>query len=264
MAGVAVADGIGRVQLRHAVTGTASPVRRGEPAARHGLLPALLSALLEATSIPWLRLFYMYPSGIHPELIELMAGERRLLPYLDMPIQHGSDRVLRAMRRPERQATIRERVHWLRAALPDLALRTTVIVGFPGETETDFEQLLDLLQEIRFDRVGAFAYSPEESTPAAALPDQVPIEVRRERLERLLDVQRGISQERNDERVGREVDVLVADATTGRTVWQAPEVDGVVDFGGVGAARAGEFVRARITGAFEDDLLGEIVDERCA
>src|SRR5690606_19488737 len=102
-------------------------------------------------SIPWIRLFYMYPSGIRRELVDLMACEPRLLPYLDMPIQHGSDRILTAMRRPERRATILERVAWLRDAIPDVSLRTTVIVGFPGETEEDFEALLDLLEEVRFD-----------------------------------------------------------------------------------------------------------------
>jgi len=134
------------------------------------LLPGLLKALMEGTSIPWFRLFYMYPSGITRELVEILASEPRLLPYLDMPIQHGSDRILQLMRRPERQATIRERVRWLREAIPGLTLRTTVIVGFPGETEEDFQAMLDLLEELRLDRVGAFTYSVEEGTPAAWAP----------------------------------------------------------------------------------------------
>src|SRR5688500_2850304 len=140
----------------------------------------------------------MYPSGITRALVELMASEPRVLPYLDMPIQHGSDRMLKAMRRPERQETIRERVGWLRASIPDLSLRTTLIVGFPGETDDDFEEMLALLEEVRFDRVGAFTYSQEENTRAADLPDQVPDAVKRERLERLLEVQAGISLERNE------------------------------------------------------------------
>src|SRR5687767_6698601 len=132
----------------------------------------------------------MYPSGIQRDLVELMASQPRLLPYLDMPIQHGSDRMLERMRRPERQRTIRERVQWLRDAVPDLSLRTTLIVGFPGETDDDFEQMVDLLEEIRFDYVGAFTYSTEEGTLAADMSEQVEDDVKRERLERLLDIQR--------------------------------------------------------------------------
>lgn len=250
-----------------------------------GRLPDLLGALLAETEIPWFRLYYMYPSGITPELVELIAGEPRIVPYLDMPIQHGSDAVLKRMRRPERQATIRERVRWLREAIPDLALRTTLIVGFPGETEEDFEAMLELLEEIRFDHVGAFPYSPEEGTPAAAMADPVPEAVKRERLERLSDVQRGISLERNEAQIGREVTVLVdrvatieeisqelgleerdapgpvrdrlGDLVIGRTARQAPEVDGVVRVRGAAGARPGEFIRVRITEALEYDLAGE-------
>jgi len=259
----------------------------GRRAGGPGRLPELLRALLSETGIPWFRLYYMYPSGITPELVELMASEPRIVPYLDMPIQHGSDAVLKRMRRPERQATIRERVRWLREAIPDLALRTTVIVGFPGETEEDFEALLELLEEIEFDHVGAFPYSPEEGTPAAAMPDQVPESVKRERLEALMDVQRGISLARNEAQVGRELTVLVDRVATpeeasrelgldedddagpvrdrlgevviGRTARQAPEVDGVVRVRGAAGARPGEFIRARITEALEYDLAGERV-----
>ncbi|MGH7449572.1 MAG: MiaB/RimO family radical SAM methylthiotransferase, partial [Longimicrobiales bacterium] len=140
---------------------------------RHGLLPELLDALLSGTTIPWLRLFYMYPSGIYPALVEQIAREPRIVPYIDMPIQHGSDSVLKRMRRPERQDTIRERAAWLRNAIPDVALRTTVIVGFPGETDDEFDDMLGLLEEIRFDHLGAFAYSEEDDTPAVRMPDQV-------------------------------------------------------------------------------------------
>lgn len=243
-----------------------SSPRSGKGAiSRRGLLPELLEALLRETSIPWLRLFYMYPSGIYPELVDLMAREERILPYLDMPIQHGADRVLKLMRRPERQATIRERVSWLRKAIPELALRTTVIVGFPGETEEDFEAMLDLLEELRFDHLGAFAYSVEEGTPAAAMPDQVPEAVRRERLERVLDVQRGITLERNEALVGRVAPVLVdrlepTGVAVGRTPWQALELDGAVLLRGAVHARPGDVVRARIVDASEDDLVADLVD----
>jgi ribosomal protein S12 methylthiotransferase len=246
---------------------------RGERDARHGLLPELLRGLLDDTSIPWLRLFYMYPSGVYRELVDLIATEPRIVPYIDMPIQHGSDSVLRRMRRPERQSTIRERVSWLRAAVPDVALRTTVIVGFPGETDEEFDDMLGLLEEIRFDHLGAFSYSVEEDTPAARMEAQVPDVVKRERLERLLELQGAISQERNDAWLGREVDVLIdslvgrdADdpdavmglrGAVGRTARQALEIDGVVHLEEAGGAQPGDFVRVRITEAVENDFKAE-------
>jgi ribosomal protein S12 methylthiotransferase len=190
-----------------------------------------------------------------------------------MPLQHGSDKVLAAMRRPERQKTIRERVAWLRDAIPDLTLRTTLIVGFPGETEDDVRALLDLLEELRFDRVGAFAYSPEEDTPAADMADQVPETLRRERLEELLDVQRTISLEQNlalvgkvrtalvDYAVDRAVDEDPDYAWLAHTEGQAIDVDGVtwlVEEGSAGIA-AGDFVRVEIVDAGEHDLTGRVV-----
>ena len=173
------------------------------------LLPDLLRALVAETDVQWLRLFYMYPSGITRDMVGLMAREDGLLPYLDMPLQHGSDRILKAMRRPERQAVIRERVAWIREAVPDVTLRTTVIVGFPGESEDDFRAMLDLLEELSFDRVGAFTYSVEDGTPAADMPDQIPDSLKRERLEELMDVQRMISSERNEALIGRKFRALV-------------------------------------------------------
>ncbi len=192
----------------------------------------------------------------------------RVLPYLDVPIQHGSDRILAAMRRSERPATIRERVAWLRSAIPRLTLRTTLIVGFPGETERDFRELLE---ELRFDRVGAFAYSPEEDTPAATMPDQVPEYVRRERLEALLDLQRTISLEKNLELVGSVrtalVDRLVDDdddpdhAGLARVEGQAVDVDGVTWLLCEGAEDVlpGEFAQVEIVDAGEHDLTARVV-----
>mgnify|MGYP000227021966 CR=1 FL=1 len=229
-------------------------------------LEDLLRRLVAETEIPWLRLFYMYPSGITRALVDLMAAEPRILPYLDMPIQHGSDAVLTRMRRPERRATILERVGWLRDSIPDLALRTTVIVGFPGETEDDFEQLLDLLERVRFDQVGAFAYSVEEGTRAADMADQVPDSVKRERLERLGDLQRAISLERNEARIGRVVPALIDrlesdGGAVGRTAAQALEVDGVTLIRGAAAAglRAGRFADVRIVDALDQDVIAEPV-----
>jgi ribosomal protein S12 methylthiotransferase len=232
---------------------------------RRGLLTDLLSDLLEQTDIPWLRLFYMYPSGISRELIALMAREPRILPYLDMPIQHGSDEMLRRMRRPERQATIRERVRWLREAIPDIALRTTVIVGFPGETEEQFEDMLELLEEIRFDHLGVFGYSLEEGTVAATLPDPVSDTVQRERMERVLDLQRAIKLEQHDTMVGRETMILIDEVESaeggavGRTPRQAFEIDDVTRVQGR-ALRAGTFVHARITGGDDTELTASLLD----
>ncbi len=244
------------------------PVRPGpfdlSQVGRTGALPLLIRSLLDETSIPWIRLFYMYPSGITEELVGLLAEHDRLLPYLDMPIQHGSDAVLKRMRRPERRSTILERVGWLRSAVPDLALRTTAIVGFPGETEEDFEALLGLLEEVRFDHLGAFAYSEEEDTPAAEMSDPVPRVVRRERLERLLELQRILSRERNDARVGTRQTVLIdevdADVAVARGQWQAPEVDGAVDIEGGSALSSGTFVDVEITGVVDLDLTARVVE----
>src|SRR5215210_1794523 len=159
-------------------------------------LPDLLEALLRETSIPWLRNLYLYSAGITPRLLEVIAANPRIVRYLDMPMQHASDAVLERMRRPERRRTIREKVARFRDAVPELAIRTTCIVGFPGETEQDFERLLGFLEEVRFDRVGAFTYSPQEGTRAYEMVDDVPDAIKRERLERLTDLQRGITAER--------------------------------------------------------------------
>ena len=237
------------------------------------LLPDLLSALLDGTDVEWFRLFYMYPSGITRDLAELISREHRLLPYLDMPLQHGSDRMLKRMRRPERQATIRERVGWLRDRIDDLALRTTVIVGFPGETEDDFTVMLELLDELRFNRVGAFPYSVEEGTVAAEMPDQVPDDLKAERLERLEDHQRGLSHEANLALVGRRLPVLVDSAAAaggehvgkavGRTWGQGPEVDGQTFLAGATSTEPGDIVIAEIVEAGEHDLEG-VVASACA
>ncbi len=232
------------------------------------LLQDLLTALLEGTEVPWYRLFYMYPSGITRDLVELLAREPRILPYLDVPIQHGSDRILEAMRRPERQKTIRERVGWLRDAIPGLTLRTTVIVGFPGETDDDFRDMLDLLEEIAFERVGAFTYSVEEGTRAADMPGQVPQDVMEERLEEVMELQRGISFDRNLELVGSTATVLVDQrvdgdpdfTAVGRTAGQAVDVDGVTHLRATTAVSPGDMVEARIVEAMDYDLLAEVME----
>ena len=172
-------------------------------------LPNLLEALTRETSIPWFRMLYIYSAGITPRLLELVATEPRILPYFDMPMQHGSDDVLKRMRRPERNRSIREKVERIREVVPDVAIRTTCIVGFPGETDADFETLLALLEDVQFDRVGAFTYSAQEGTAAHAMLDDVPDAVKHERLERLLELQGLITAERFEGRVGRRVQAIV-------------------------------------------------------
>ncbi len=219
-------------------------------------LAKLLDALARETSIPWMRMLYLYSAGITPSLLNVIAREPRIVRYLDTPIQHASDAVLARMRRPERDRTIREKVARFRDAIPDVAMRTTCIVGFPGETDADFEHLLSFLEDVRFDRVGAFTYSSQEGTRAAELVDDVPESLKRERLERLTELQRSISAEKNEERVGRRAVALVdsadpvAGSSRGRLQWQADDVDGVTWIDS--AQRPGSFVEVAITDVRDD------------
>jgi ribosomal protein S12 methylthiotransferase len=226
--------------------------RRGEELG----LPDVLQALLRETTIPWIRMLYVYSAGLTPRLLELMATERRIVPYLDMPIQHGSDAVLARMRRPERQRTIRERVARIRDTVPEVAIRTTCIVGFPGETDADFDTLLEFLEEIQFDRVGAFTYSPQEGTRAAEMNDDVPEPLKLERLERLNELQRLITAERYEARLGRTVAALVDrvddDQVQARTVWQADDIDGVTYIVDAPGVAPGAFVEVRLDAVVDD------------
>jgi ribosomal protein S12 methylthiotransferase len=219
-------------------------------------LPDLLKALLEETTVPWYRLLYVYSAGLSDGLVKLMASERRIVPYIDIPIQHASDRMLERMRRPERRETIREKVRWLREVVPDIAIRTTTIVGFPGETDDDFAELRDFAEEMTFERLGVFTYSSQEGTRAQQqFTDDVPDDVKRSRQEELLDLQRIISEDRLSRYVGRETEVLIDGVTdpdedgathVGRVMWQADDVDGVTTVQRGGWAKPGEFVRGRI------------------
>jgi ribosomal protein S12 methylthiotransferase len=223
-------------------------------------LPDLLEALLRETTVPWFRLLYVYSAGINERLVELIARNPRIVPYIDMPIQHATDRMLERMRRPERLRTLREKLAWLRGAIPDLAIRTTCLVGFPGETDEDFQALLGFLEEAQFDRMGAFAYSPQEGTRAMQYEDDVEDGVKRDRLEEIVEVQRAISGERLARFVGRDVDVLVdrleeeEGIKVGRVQWQADDVDGVTYLEQGGWAQPGGFVRARITASEDYDF----------
>ncbi len=229
-------------------------------------IAALLSRLLEETDIPWFRLLYVYSAGLREPLVELMASEERILSYIDMPIQHASDSVLKRMRRPERQETLRRKLTWLRDAIPDLTLRTTVLVGFPGETDEDFRKLLDFLEDARFDRLGAFAFSPQEGTRAMDLQDLFVSEsVARARLEELLEVQRAISAERLAREVGRRRRAIVGSLSengagpTGRLESQADDVDGITVLQADAPLRDGQIVEVEVTHADDFDLTARVL-----
>jgi ribosomal protein S12 methylthiotransferase len=219
-------------------------------------LPQLLQALVRETSIPWFRNLYLYSAGITPALLEVIAREPRILRYLDMPMQHASDRMLKAMRRPERRDAVRDKVARFRDAVPGLAIRTTVIVGFPGETDDDVDALCDFLEEIRFERVGVFTYSPQEGTRAAQLVDDVPESLKRERQERVSELQRAITAERYEERIGTRALALVeasasADAPAlARLPWQADDIDGLTRLDR--DAAPGSFVEVEVTDVVDD------------
>jgi len=210
----------------------------------------------EVPDLAWLRLMYAFPGRVTPRLIETMARQPQVVHYLDMPLQHGHPAVLARMRRPS-DSVARRTVHELRAVMPDIAIRTGFIVGYPGETEAEFQGLLDFVEALQFDKVGVFTFCPEAGTPAAELPDQIPEEIKQARRARVMELQQRISLKKNRKFIGQKMDVLVEGAgdgiSVGRTYRDAPEVDGMVIF--QCEFPVGEMVRARITGAMEYDLL---------
>lgn len=225
----------------------------------------LLEALLAGTGIAWIRLLYLYPSGVSEALLEMIASEPRIVPYLDIPLQHVSDSVLRAMNRRYGRRDIDQLLTRIRAVIPGAALRTTVMVGFPGETEKDFAELLAFLRLARFNHLGAFAYANEEGCAAEGLAGQVDAETKQERLDAVLSVQAEISADIQQRAVGSRETVLVEGVSRetdllleGRTRYQAPEIDGCVLIND-GTASPGDFVQVEITEAHVYDLVGRIV-----
>jgi ribosomal protein S12 methylthiotransferase len=227
---------------------------------RDGLAKLLESIVNQAPDIEWIRVMYAYPGYVTDRLIEVMATHDQILPYLDMPLQHANREVLRNMRRPANLEWVNSTLEKMRAAIPDLALRTTFIVGYPGETEDQFQDLLSFVETIRFDRVGAFPFSFEPGTTSEPLGDPVAPEIKQDRLERLMTVQQKISLERNQEFIGRRLTTLIEGTqegiSLGRTYRDAPEVDGLVLI--EGDIPVGEMLPVLITGALPYDLSGEI------
>ena len=239
--------------------------RYGTDLYKENKLPELLRRLSEETTIPWIRIFYCYPDRITDELIAEMRDNPRVLPYLDMPIQHISDAVLKRMNRGGNRKQIETVIEKLRREIPDMVIRTTVIVGFPGETEEQFSELLDFVKTARLNRLGAFAYSREEGTPAFDMPDQIPEEIKQQRYETLMEAQAQISFEHQQAVVGQTRDVLCEgfdpeeELFVGRDFSNSFDVDGKVFFSSGKPVQAGDFVKVKITDADEYDLFGEMI-----
>ncbi|MDO4493123.1 MAG: 30S ribosomal protein S12 methylthiotransferase RimO [Clostridia bacterium] len=224
----------------------------------------LLGELEKIDPLKWIRVLYTYPDTVTEELIDAFRGNEKIVNYLDMPLQHINDDILRRMNRRGSKRHIEKVLDYLRNTGDDFTLRTTMMLGFPGETDEQFEELLQFLREHPFDRVGAFTFSPEEGTKAAEMPDQVPEEVKQERLERLMLQQQEISKQRNEARIGTVTEVLIEgtdeDGLFGRTRAEAPDdVDGLVRMP-YAKAKAGEYRKVRLTGATEYDMMGELVE----
>ena len=230
-------------------------------------LHILLKKLCEIKGIRWIRVLYCYPEEIYDELIETIRDEKKICHYLDIPIQHASDRILKRMGRRTSKQELIDIVGKLRKEIPDIVLRTTLITGFPGETEEDHEELKEFVDEMEFDRLGVFTYSPEENTPAAEMADQVPEEVKEERRDELMELQQEISYDKGQDRIGQELLVMiegkVADesAYIGRTYGDAPKVDGYIFVQTGELLMTGDFAKVRVTGALEYDLIGVLSDE---
>lgn len=231
------------------------------------MLPELLHRLAEISGIYWIRIQYCYPEEITPELIAAIREEEKVCNYLDIPIQHASDRILKRMGRKTSQEQLRQMITALRTEIPDMALRTTMIAGFPGETEDDHEEVMAFIDEMEFDRLGVFPYSQEEDTPAASFPDQVPQEIKEQRRDEIMQLQQEIAFDKSAAMVGRVLDVMiegkVADepAYVGRTYMDAPNVDGYIFVNSGELFMSGDFVKVKVTGSAEYDLIGEVYDE---
>lgn len=229
-------------------------------------LPELLRKLCGIQGLRWIRILYCYPEEITDELIRVMKEETKICHYLDLPIQHANDRILKRMGRRTSKRELTEIIEKLRREIPDICLRTTLITGFPGETEAEHEELMDFVDQTEFDRLGVFTYSPEEDTPAAELPDQIEEGVKKERQAELMELQQEIAFANAEDMIGREVLVMiegkVADenAYVGRTYRDAPGVDGMIFVETGELLLSGDFARVKVTGALEYDLIGGLVE----
>jgi ribosomal protein S12 methylthiotransferase len=228
------------------------------------MLPTLLEKLNAIDGLVWIRVLYCYPEEITDELISVMASCKKICHYIDVPIQHASDAVLKRMGRRTNRQQLEAVIEKLRQAMPDIAIRTTLIAGFPGETEEDHESLMEFVDKMEFDRLGVFTYSEEEGTPAAAMPNQIAEEVKEERRDALMELQQEIAFARGEDMVGKQLWVLIEGklpdehAYVGRTYMDAPGVDGNIFVQTPEELMTGDMVKVKVTGALEYDLIGEI------
>ena len=230
-------------------------------------LADLIRKLVAIEELKWIRILYCYPEEIDDSLIEVIKNEPKVCHYLDMPIQHASDNILRRMgRRTSRQELV-DIITKLRNEIPDIALRTTLITGFPGETEEDFEEMLEFVDEMEFDRLGVFTYSPEEDTPAANMPNQIDEEIKEQRRDEIMQLQQEVSLDKSEEMIGRIVDCMIEgkitddEAYVGRSYKDAPNVDGFVFINTTANLMSGDIVKVKIDGAMEYDLIGSLYEE---
>ena len=227
-------------------------------------LPDLLRELCKIDGLYWIRILYCYPEEITDELVQVIKEEDKVCNYLDLPIQHASDAILKKMGRKTNKQELKEKIAMLRREIPDIALRTTLIAGFPGETDEQHEEVLDFIDEIEFDRLGAFTYSPEEDTKAAVMPDQIPEEVKEDRRDAIMELQQEIALDKGQDRIGKTYLVMIEgkvsneNAYVGRTYMDAPNVDGYIFVNTDEELMSGDFVYVKVTGAQEYDLIGEI------
>lgn len=232
----------------------------------HKALPELLRELCAIEDLRWIRILYCYPEEITEELIQVMKEEPKICHYLDMPIQHASDAILSRMARRTSEAELREMVAKLREEIPDICLRTTLISGFPGETQEDFEKLYRFVNEMEFDRLGVFCYSPEEDTPAATMPNQVPEEVKASRRDELMELQQAVAFEKAERKVGAKMEVLIEgflpedDVYVGRSYMDAPSIDGMVFVYSDRELQTGDMVMVEVTDSKEYDLEAKLLD----
>lgn len=230
-------------------------------------LPELLRRLCKIPQLYWIRILYCYPEEITEELIQTIREEKKICHYLDIPVQHGADAVLKRMGRRTDSGEIRSMVERLRREIPDICLRTTLITGFPGETEEDHEELLDFVEEMEFDRLGVFTYSQEEDTPAAEMEAQIEESVKEDRRDAVMELQQEIAYRMAEDMVGKELCAMIEgkvadeDAYVARTYKDAPNVDGYLFINTEKTLMSGDFVKVKITGSYEYDLIGEICDE---
>ena len=228
-------------------------------------LHKLLRKLCRIDGLRWIRILYCYPEEIDENLIQVMKEEPKICHYLDLPIQHADDEILKKMGRRTTKSQLIEIIQRLREEIPDIVLRTTLITGFPGETRTQHQELLDFVNEMEFDRLGVFTYSQEEDTPAADMPEQISEEVKNDRQAEIMELQQEIAFDLAEDMIGREIIVMVEgkvadeNAYVGRTYMDAPNVDGLIFIDAEEEMVSGDFARVRVTGALEYDLIGELI-----